>query len=254
MTNDFERKAQILEEEIKKRDQIIEHLHKNAILDHIALMYLHETNSVLSTLSMYLTQLFSICHAKNIAETLILQITNQFELLRDINNSFRFLTGENQLVKNATTVINGIQELEKLFKPLLQRQNISLNIRLYEEATYHKVPISEFRLILTNILSNLLSTLQYVQKKDKNISIEVSCDKMNTILIISNNEVGIPQEVIDKIWSPYFITWRQKIGLGLYIAKIIIEKIGGDIFVESDGKEFTRFKITIPLLWENGTQ
>ena len=66
---------------------------------------------------------------------------------------------------------------------------------------------------------------------------------------ITDNGCGIPEELLSKIFTPYFTTKGTSVGtgIGLYMAKMIIEKeMAGSIFAENveDG---SRFNIRLPL-------
>ncbi|MBW1980583.1 MAG: PAS domain S-box protein [Deltaproteobacteria bacterium] len=58
---------------------------------------------------------------------------------------------------------------------------------------------------------------------------------------------GIPQEIQDKIFNPFFTTKESGTGLGLTIVHRIIENYGGRIFFKSDGRSGTTFTIYLPL-------
>ncbi|SHJ90537.1 PAS domain S-box-containing protein [Malonomonas rubra DSM 5091] len=65
-------------------------------------------------------------------------------------------------------------------------------------------------------------------------------------LSISDTGTGIPQEVLKKIFDPYFSTKQQGSGLGLAICHSIISKHGGTISVESAIGKGTCFHIYLP--------
>ena len=65
---------------------------------------------------------------------------------------------------------------------------------------------------------------------------------------IRDNGPGIPQDIIEKIFNPFFTTkpTNQGTGLGLAITSDIIRQHGGSIEVESEPDEYTQMTITIP--------
>ena len=69
-----------------------------------------------------------------------------------------------------------------------------------------------------------------------------------TILItVSDSGPGIPPEVIDRIFSPFFTTKPQGSGLGLPIVRKIVDAHDGRIDLSSAPGQGTRFRITLPI-------
>ena len=66
---------------------------------------------------------------------------------------------------------------------------------------------------------------------------------------IRDNGTGMPPEVVEKIFNPFFTTkpTDQGTGLGLSISSDIIRRHGGNIQVESEPGEFTEMIVTLPL-------
>jgi len=71
----------------------------------------------------------------------------------------------------------------------------------------------------------------------------------NIELEIRDNGIGIPRNIVDKIFQPFFTTKPpgQGTGLGLSLAYDIIKACGGEIRVETKETEYTRFIITLPV-------
>ncbi len=102
----------------------------------------------------------------------------------------------------------------------------------------------EFSQVLLNILSNAKDALLEKQISNPHITIDISKVDEYVIIKIQDNGGGIPEDIINRIFEPYFTTKEQGkgTGIGLYMSKIIIEKnMKGDLLVENidDGVCFT---------------
>jgi signal transduction histidine kinase len=66
------------------------------------------------------------------------------------------------------------------------------------------------------------------------------------VLVVADRGVGIPPDALSQIFDPYFTTKRGGTGLGLPIAKNIIEGLGGTISVSSTAGAGTELRIELP--------
>ena len=69
------------------------------------------------------------------------------------------------------------------------------------------------------------------------------------LISVRDNGNGIPQNIVDKIFQPFFTTkpTGQGTGLGLSLSYDIVKAHGGEIKVESKEGESTEFIIELPL-------
>ena len=74
----------------------------------------------------------------------------------------------------------------------------------------------------------------------------------NVEIAFSDNGVGIPKEIVEKLFTPLFTTKAKGMGLGLAICKRIVEAHGGHIRVESTVNEGTTFTVIVPITAEVG--
>lgn len=74
------------------------------------------------------------------------------------------------------------------------------------------------------------------------------------MVVIRDNAGGIPEDIQERIFAPYFTTKVSGSGIGLYMSKIIIEKhMGGRITCRNVG-EGAKFIASIPLMPSNETK
>ena len=103
--------------------------------------------------------------------------------------------------------------------------------------------------VVLNILANSKDAYNDKELDEKIIEVESKQVGEDVVLYIRDNAGGIPENIIGRIFEPYFSTKNEKngTGLGLYMSMIIVkEHIGGKIEVKNtdNGAEF---KITIPI-------
>ena len=101
--------------------------------------------------------------------------------------------------------------------------------------------------VIINILSNARDAFSELEKDGKFIKIIIDSDSEYFILIIQDNAGGIPKEISDKIFNPYFTTKEQGkgTGIGLYMSMDIIKKSFGGDLVYNPIKDGSEFKIVI---------
>ena len=106
--------------------------------------------------------------------------------------------------------------------------------------------------LITTIVQNLLeNAIKYIrQNADSYVNVLVEYDKTKTNLIleVSDNGIGVDKEIQDKIFNMFFRGNDQAMGsgLGLYILKNAVDKLGGTIDLKSKISHGSTFKITIP--------
>jgi signal transduction histidine kinase len=97
---------------------------------------------------------------------------------------------------------------------------------------------NEFEQVILNIINNAKDACVERDIKEPNIEIIIK----EPTITISDNAGGIEKKYLDKIFEPYFSTKKESDGIGLYIAKTIVEReMGGKLNVKNSnyGSSFT---------------
>lgn len=98
---------------------------------------------------------------------------------------------------------------------------------------------------LNNILKNAIQATE--DTSDPSIMLKVEKEGSQAVITVSDNGVGIDEDLIEKIFIPRFTTKTSGMGLGLAIVKNIVEAHGGRIDLQSSKNVGTIFKIYFPL-------
>jgi two-component system, NtrC family, sensor kinase len=85
--------------------------------------------------------------------------------------------------------------------------------------------------------------------KDGRIAIQTKIAGGTVEIRVRDNGPGIPDEVMPKIFEPFFTTKeeQQRTGLGLAVARSIVEQHGGEIEVQSKKGAGTEFLVSLPV-------
>ena len=114
-----------------------------------------------------------------------------------------------------------VQKALRIIRSSMEMDNISI-IEEYKDDIKLEMYDNEVMQVILNILKNAHDNF-----KEKNITNpQIKITSTSAVLDISDNGGGIPDEILDKIFDPYFSTKDEKngTGLGLYMSKIIIEE------------------------------
>jgi len=106
----------------------------------------------------------------------------------------------------------------------------------------------ELQQVIINLLNNAKDVLIEKEIQKPTVHISIMNTKENIQIIVHDNGGGIPQDIIEKIFDPYFTTKHESLGtgIGLYMSKtIVLDHFKGsfDVINEGDGAKFI---ITLP--------
>ena len=145
-------------------------------------------------------------------------------LLRDVYNETISVIGKS-LQNNNIEATNNISVDEKVFvfsRELLQ--------------------------VLLNLINNAKEALEANREKDRKIVTTISAQNKNIVISVCDNAGGVKDDVIKKVFDPYFSTKNEKngTGLGLYMSKTIIEKHFNGLLSVSNTEDGACFEISFP--------
>ena len=114
-----------------------------------------------------------------------------------------------------------IDKAINIIKPSLINHNVNI-IKEYDLDEKVEIYDGEVMQVILNLLHNAKENFKEKQIKNRNIIIKTE----NRTISVYDNGGGISEDIIDKIFEPYFSTKSEKngTGLGLYMSKTIIEK------------------------------
>ena len=142
-----------------------------------------------------------------------------------------------------------IQDTAKSVLELLapRSKDIEINIMQNQEiklCTFKE----EYQQVVMIILNNAIDNFESKSIEGPKIDMVITEDIDTSYLTICDNGGGIDKDKIDRIFDPYFTTKFSKegLGLGLYIAKMLIEDSMQGVLEAKNTKSGICFEITVP--------
>ncbi|AXX88967.1 hypothetical protein CKA55_01465 [Arcobacter suis] len=126
-------------------------------------------------------------------------------------------------------------KVSDLLEPQLHLKNIQI-IKDIDDINIFGME-NEFLQVIINILNNSKDEFERKEFEKKYIFIDTKITEDETIVIIKDNAGGIEEEIINRVFEPYFTTkFKSKgTGIGLYMSKEIIEKhMNGSLLVKNE--------------------
>lgn len=163
-------------------------------------------------------------------------------------NDFRQLTSYDK-VKTTFIINDTISKAYKIIENEYTINNINFEVHKNQDNQCEIYGFErELQQVFINILNNAKDILIEKNVKNPNVTISTLSNKNNIITTIKDNAGGIPQNIIDKIFEPYFTTKHESIGtgIGLYMSrKIINEYFNGNLEAQNED-DGAKFIISIP--------
>ena len=162
----------------------------------------------------------------------------------DFVSKFRSLT----LLPKPTFTTFAVGDLFKTIELLMADKIASNNITFISKISTKNLSITADKGMMEQILINLVSNAIYAleNRGDKKITISsITDDNAHPIIQIQDNGKGIPIDVQDKIFVPFFTTRNEGSGVGLSLSRQLVRLLGGTLtFVSKEG-EGTIFTIKL---------
>lgn len=159
-------------------------------------------------------------------------IKKRSEGLMKFAKTYRSLNKVTSLNKSKVRVSELFRNIDKLMYPSLKAKNIEVDYKVEPPDLEVKIDVYLVEQVLINLILNAVDACE--EKDDARIVI--SADRHvdgNVVIGIADNGRGIPEEVIDNVFVPFFSTKKKGSGIGLSLCKQIMLLHRGRVQIRS---------------------
>lgn len=171
-------------------------------------------------------------------------IRNRSEALLKFANTYRNLNKITTLNLQKIYVRELFENQNNLLAPTLAAKNIELEIILKDPSVQLEADSSLLEQVLINLIVNAIDAVKASEHPKIKLSAETDAHR-KCVIKVADNGHGIPPEVLDKMFIPFFSTKKSGSGIGLNLCKQIVTLHKGTIQVETIENVGTSFVLTL---------
>ena len=182
---------------------------------------------------------------------MVLRGASKLQAIIDQMTNLNYLeAGLSELKYENLVVQNLVEDIAREWGPLAAAKQLTLTLHVPPTPIYVRGDRSKIDLALSNVLNNAVKfTPEY-----GNIALHVASHTGRVEIAVVDDGVGIAKEELTRIFDRFYqvedhlTRHHGGLGLGLSIAKEVIEQHGGRIWAESNAEKGSRFRIMLPTI------
>lgn len=238
--------------EFEKQQTILIEQSKSAAMGEMISMIAHQWRQPLQAVSILVQKLSLLKEidgeiTDELLNEVVSQVVGQLDYMSKTIDDFRDYFKPNKRKESIfieNVVKKSIDFLDYLFRVNLVKVN-------YQNSSHNSLEIylNEIVQVLINLCKNSIDAMVEKEIKERVININTYELENHLIIELEDNAGGIKDEILNKIFEPYFSTKNNKngTGLGLYMSKQIIQRhSNGEIYVENT-VQGSKFTVKLPL-------
>ena len=270
-SSDLESYAVTLEQRVKDRTRALEESTTKQIAqakelarlkDEFVFVAAHELKAPITHLKWTLAEFFA---NQELQEKSSPEVSNIMKVIKDASESLtglvsdllnvaRLESGTVKVSVHPTDLISVVQDIVLKFKDESEKQNIALEFK-YDSSKKFPFAMSDSER-LKEVFSNLITNAIKYNKKGGDIEISVTEDDGFLVSSVKDTGIGMTSEEMKKLFTKF---WRasqniEGTGLGLWITKQLVTRMGGEILAESEKGKGTIFTVKLPIASRDGVQ
>jgi signal transduction histidine kinase len=233
------REISALQAEVARRERL-------SALGDLAATVAHEIRNPLNSVSMGLQRLKGEFHPtedEGEYARFIELMRGEVARLNSIVEEFLSLARPLEIKPEEVRIDALLQDLAALAESDAESAKVKIDVAASPDLPSARVDRNYFKQLLLNLVLNAIQAMP----DGGRLTLAARTERENLLLTVVDNGAGIPKEVLPRIFEPYFTTKTRGSGLGLVIARRIVEAHGGKLTAESEVGRGSRFQVSLPL-------
>ena len=185
--------------------------------------------------------------AKDFLSRIEAEVDRMTQLVAELTELSRIETGKVELQLEPVNVNSLVEEVIAQLKPQVERQNLTLDMALGDDLPVTQADKERIRQVMLNLIHNAIK----FNRPGGSIRTTTKLSADSVILEISDTGTGIAKDDLPHVFERFYKADKSRTGqgsgMGLAIAKHVVEAHGGKIWVQSEEGKGSTFNFSLPL-------
>ncbi|HQH71005.1 MAG TPA: PAS domain S-box protein [bacterium] len=182
-----------------------------------------------------------------VLEKYVSDIKRQISRLEEIANNYLQISKIRMNEREDVDLHKFMEDLEAELREHHSSDEVTFVFSVDAGLTTAYLDPQQFQRVFANLVRNSVEAIQLSHKRKGRIEMRVARQEGGLEFLVSDNGPGIPAKIQETIFDPFTTTKSIGTGLGLYLAREIVENHQGSLVIDSAEGQGTRVRITIPL-------
>jgi two-component system, LuxR family, sensor kinase FixL len=241
------------EEELRVTRLNLAHASRLALVGELTASIAHEINqpltAILSNASAGLRRLDLDAQPADVKELheILLDVRDQSRLAADIIERVRALARKRPLELMPLDVNDVVTDMLRLIGGDARRRGVVLGTELVPALPAVAADRVCLQQVMLNLTLNAMEAMDHAEANARQLTVRTRRLENAVEVAVRDTGSGIPADSLPKLFDAFFTTKRDGLGLGLAIARSIVESHGGQIWAEDHGGRGASFCLTLPV-------
>lgn len=241
------------EDEVRALRQELAHASRVSLLGELAASIGHEINQPLTAIladsgaALRLLEGQPGDSATREVREILSDVRDQARLASDVVERLRTLAGKRAVVRQVLDMNDVIRDVLRLVAGELRRRGIALRLELAPALPSVLADRVSLQQVMLNLLLNGMDAMEHLPSADRQLTVRTREEDEAIHVGVSDTGRGIPADDLPGLFQAFYTTKQGGVGLGLSIARTIVESHGGRIWAEDGGGRGATLHMSLPI-------
>jgi PAS domain S-box-containing protein len=242
------------EDELRTARLDLVHASRLALLGELMASIAHEINQPLTSIVanasaglMHLADPTQEPDGLEILREILTDVHERARLAGDTIDRLRSLAGKRPLERQALNVNDVVTDILRFISGDARRRGVAVYTELRPTLPTISADRVSLQQVVLNLVLNAMDAMDHLEPADRRVVIRTHHTDHTVEVAVIDRGHGIPSDRLPRLFDAFFTTKRDGIGLGLPVARSIVEAHGGRIWAEDLGGLGASFRLNLPI-------